>query len=85
MIDAINRQTRTTGQAPRINFIITDFAYDLRSSWTPRINQPSTNKTYYIPLAADQYDYDTCRKFAMEFANELIDHGDLNIKSRILM
>lgn len=85
MIDTIGRQSRVNAQAPRLNFVITDFEYDLRSSWTPRLNQPSTNKTFYLPMAADQYDYDACRQFGLEFANELIDHGDLNIKSRILM
>lgn len=85
MIDTIGRQSHVNAQAPRLNFVITDFEYDLRSSWTPRLNQPSTNKTFYLPMAADQYDYDACRQFGLEFANELIDHGDLNIKSRILM
>ena len=85
MIDTIGRQSHVNAQAPRLNFVITDFEYDLRSSWTPRLNQPSTTKTFYLPMAADQYDYDACRQFGLEFANELIDHGDLNIKSRILM
>lgn len=85
MIDTISRQNQAHGQAPRLNFVITDFEYDLRNSWTPRVNQASTIKTYYLPMAANQYDYDYCRKFGLEFANELIDHGDLNIKSRILM
>lgn len=85
MIDTIGRQSHVNAQAPRLNFVITDFEYDLRSSWTPRLNQPSTNKTFYLPMAANQYDYDACRQFGLEFANELIDHGDINIKSRILM
>ena len=85
MIDAINRQSQAFHQAPRLNFMITDFAYDLNSGWTPRIHQPSTTSLYYMPMAANQNDYQTVREWAKTFADELLDHGDTKIYSRILM
>lgn len=85
MIDYLEVQNQKRHQAPQLNFMITDFAYDIRSSWSPRTNRASTKMLYYLPLASDQYDYDNCKQFGTDFANELIDAGDINIKSRILM
>lgn len=85
MVDVLEKQNQKFHKAPQLNFMITDFEYDLRASWSPRLKQASTKMLYYLPLAADQDDYDYCRRYGMEFANELIDAGDLNIKDRILM
>lgn len=84
-IDIIDRQNRSKHLAPRLNFMITDFAYDVSSLWTPQLHSPSTTRLFYLPMAADQNDYQNCLDWAKDFANELFDRGDFHIYSRILL
>lgn len=81
MIDTLS----TKKNMNMLNFVLTDFEYNIRYTWTPRIKNDSTKATFYLPLAANQNDYSCCKRYAEELANELIDAGDLNIKKRILM
>lgn len=81
MIDTLSTKRKMN----MLNFVLTDFGYNLRYTWTPRIKNDSTKATFYMPLASNQQEYDICRTYAEELANELIDAGDLNIKKRILM
>ena len=65
--------------------MITDFAYDVRYDYAPNLRGDSTIRTFYMPLAANDNQYQYIRRFAMDFANSMIDHGDINIKSRMLL
>lgn len=85
MIDVLEKQNQYHQLSPQLNFIITDFEYDVSSTWNPQLNSASTKNTYYIPLAATQSEYDYVRRYGMEFANQLIDKGDITIKSRMIM
>lgn len=85
LIDTTARYNRTTGQARQLNFVITDFAYDVRYDYAPNLRGDSTIRTFYMPLAANDNQYQYIRRFAMDFANSMIDHGDINIKSRMLL
>ena len=84
-IDLIDRQSRAAHQAARLNFMITDFAYDLSSLWSPQLHSPSTTRLFYLPMAANQRDYQNCLNWGKDFANELFDRGDHTIYSRILL
>lgn len=84
MIDQIDTLNQHQGRASQLNFIITDFMYDVRSSFIPNLKGASTTNTYY--LSVDEPAYETqIRQAANDLADELIDKGDFSIKSRILI
>ena len=85
MIDQLEQQNTYHHQTPQLSFMITDFEYNISSVWTPQLHRSSTKDTYYIPLAANQNEYDWVKQYAKEFADQLIDKGDLTIKSRMIM
>ena len=68
-----------------LNFVLTDFEYNVRQSYTPQLRNASVKKTYYLPLASDQSDYYYCRQYAIELADELYDLGDKTIYKRMLL
>lgn len=85
LIDVIDQQNQQQHRAPQLNFIITDFAYDLSSSFVPALNRASTKQTYYLPLAVTQDQYRTIRQYAIELADQLLDKGDTTIYQRLIM
>lgn len=85
MIDILEKQNKYHQLSPQLNFVITDFEYNVSSTWNPQLKNASTRNTYYVPLAATQTEYNRVKNYGMEFANQLIDKGDLTIKSRMIM
>jgi hypothetical protein len=85
MIDVLEKQNRYHQLSPQLNFMITDFEYNISSTWNPQLNKASTQNTYYVPLAATQDEYNRVKSYGMDFANQLIDKGDITIKSRMIM
>lgn len=73
-IDQIEKATSSNGQAPRINFIISDFEYRPNKNRYFNMKNASTNSTYYVPIDinANSYDYvKSCAENLIESMNKL--------------
>lgn len=84
LIDRLDYQNQHQGRASQLNFIITDFMYNVSQDFMPNIQGASTRNTYYIPVDDPDY-YEEIKNAATDFAQSLSDKGDFKIKSRIFL
>lgn len=84
-IDVLNENNKKTNKSHQINFIITDFGYNLRSGKRWDINQASLKHTFYVPISVDKNSWPYILKYGKDFIKGMAKAGDYGIRKRLLM
>lgn len=82
MIDEFNKKNNYSHQ---INFIITDFGYDLSRGHRWDREQASLKYTYYVPISVDKRTWRYIQQYAQEFREQMVKAGDYGLRKRMLM
>lgn len=84
-IDLIQEHNERNNQSHQINFVITDFGYNLSRGfqWSPK--QASLKHTYYVPISADKHTWNSLLRYAREFQKQMVKAGDHRIRQRMLL
>lgn len=85
MINEVSNSSRVKSQAPRINFIVSDFEYYPNKDRMFATNSPHVKDTYYVPITCNQYEYSTVRYHAKCLITLMNLRGDTQARKRFLM
>ena len=85
MIDEIANVGRVKGQAPRINFIISDFEYYPKNTRMFPQSASHVANTYYVPITCNDVEYSSVRHYAKNLIDTMIARGDANARKRFIM
>jgi len=84
-IDLLEEHNKKAGKSYQLNFIITDFGYDLSRDKQWDAGQASLKQTYYVPISTDQREWKQVIEYAEDFKRQMIKAGDRNVRRRMLM
>lgn len=84
-IDMIDEYNQRSNKSYQINFIITDFGYNLSRNHYWDVSQASLKYTYYVPISTDTRSWQHVLRWANEFRLQMVKAGDYRIRRRMLM
>lgn len=84
-IDLIQEMNVRSNQSHQINFVITDFGYNMSRDWRWHPDQASMKHTYYVPISADAQTWKYLLRYAKDFRKQMAKAGDRSIRKRMLL
>jgi len=84
-IDILDEFNNKQNKSHQINFIITDFGYNLSKGHRWDNNQASLKHTYYVPISIDARGWSNLEKWAKSFREQMIKAGDFSVRKRMLL
>lgn len=81
-IDALNEKT---GNSYQLNFIITDFEYNLPRSFKFTQGSPCVENTYYVPISTNTSGWKYILHYGNQFVEQMERANDPTIRARMIM
>lgn len=84
-IDMLDEYNRKNNRSHQINFIITDFGYDLTNGKRWDTEQASLKHTYYVPISINKHGWTQMMDWARMFKEQMMKAGDYGVRKRMLI
>lgn len=84
-INKIDKLNKRTGKSYQLNFIVSDFEYNLPRGFTFDPKSPCVTNTYYAPISTSKHTWKHIMHYAESFKTQMMKANDPNIRARMLL
>lgn len=84
-IEQIDKMNKKTGASYQLNFIISDFEYNLPRGHRFDPKSPCISNTYYAPISTNKQTWSSIVYYAKSFVKQMAKANDPNIRARMLL